>query len=98
MKSIEEVRALLTQHQEEIRQRYGVRVVGIFGSYSRGEAGPMSDIDLLLELERPIGWEIVDVKEYLEDLLGLRTDIMTRGALRKKPMLRRHIEGDLIRV
>jgi len=98
VKTLEEIHTLLTNHQEELRRRFGVRVVGIFGSYARGEAGPVSDVDLLLELERPIGWEIVDVKEHLEALLGLRVDIITLGALRKKPLLRKAIEEDLIRV
>ena len=98
MKTLEEIRTLLAAHQEELRQRFGVRVVGVFGSYARGEAGPVSDVDLLLELERPSGWEIVDVKEHLETVLGLRVDIVTRGALRKKPLLRKSIEEDLIRV
>jgi len=98
MKTLEEIRAILADHQEELRRRFGVRVVGVFGSYARGEAGPVSDLDLLLELERPIGWEIVDVKDHLEALLGLKVDIVTLGALRKKPLLRRSIEEDLVRV
>ena len=98
MKTIEQICILLAEHQEDLRRRFGVRVVGIFGSYARGEAGPVSDVDLLLELERPIGWEIVDVKDYLEALLGLRVDIVTLGALRKKPLLLKSIEEDLIRV
>ena len=93
-----EIRTLLIGNQEEIRQRFGVRVVGIFGSYARGEAAPISDVDLLLELERPVGLEIVDVKEYLEDLLGLPVDVLTLGALRKKPLLQESIEEDLVRV
>jgi len=93
-----EIRALLIGNQEEIRQRFGVRVVGIFGSYARGEAAPISDVDLLLELERPVGLEIVDVKEYLEALLGLPVDVVTLGALRKKPLLQESIEEDLVRV
>jgi len=98
MKTLEEVRTLLAAHQEALRRRFGVRVVCIFGSYARGEAGPVSDVDLLLELERPVGWEIVDVKEHLEALLGLCVDIVTRGALRKKPLLYEPIEKDLIHV
>jgi len=98
MKTLEEIRGLLARHQKELRQRFGVRVVGIFGSYARGEAEAVSDVDLLLELERPIGLEIVDVKEHLEHLLGIRVDVVTLGALRKKPRLRKSIEEDLVRV
>ena len=54
MKTIEEVRTLLTEHQEDLRRRFSVRVVGIFGSYARGEAGPVSDVDLLLSLSDPL--------------------------------------------
>jgi len=96
--TIVEIRTLLAEHQEDLRRRFGVWVVGIFGSFARGEAGLVSGVNLLIELERPLGWEIVEVKEHLEALLGLRVDIVTRGALRKKPRLRQSIEEDFIRV
>ena len=98
MPTLEAIRTLIADHQDELRRRYGVRVVGIFGSYARGEAGPGSDVDLLVELERPVGWEIVDVKDYLESLLELPVDLVTRGALRRKPRLKELIEEDLVRV
>jgi len=51
-----------------------------------------------VELERPLGWELVDVKAYLEEALGRPVDIVTRGSLRKSPRLRREVEEALIRV
>ncbi len=94
----DDLRQLLARHQDELRQKFGVRVLGIFGSYARGEAGPTSDVDLLIELERPLGWELVDVKTYLEGLLGRRVDLITLGALRKRPRLKRAIQENLLRV
>ena len=96
--AIDEIHAQLAHHQDELRRRFGVSVVGVFGSYARGEAGPASDVDLLVELERPLGWELVDVKTYLEEALGRPVDIVTRGSLRKNPRLQREVEEALIRV
>ena len=95
---LDEIRGQLARHQDELRRKFGVRVVGVFGSYARGEAGPASDVDLLVELERPLGWELVDVKAYLEEVLGRPVDVITRGSLRKSPRLRREVEEALVRV
>jgi len=72
MKTLNEIRQTLRQHIPELRERFGVRRLAIFGSYARGEATPRSDVDILVEFDRPIGWEIVDLHDYLEDFLGIR--------------------------
>lgn len=95
---MEEIRAILSQHKEELHARFGVRRLGIFGSYARGENSPVSDVDILVELERPMGWEIVDLHRYLEELLGLRVDLVTPGALKRKPLLWRSVQEDLVYV
>ena len=96
MKSLEEIRAILRQHRDELRDRFGVRRIGIFGSCAREEHTPLSDVDVLVELERPMGWEIVDLHRYLEELLRVKVDLVTEGALRRKPLLRRYILEDLV--
>jgi len=98
MKTLKEIQQLLAQRREEIRTRFGVRRIGIFGSYARGEHTPVSDVDILVELERPIGWEIVDLHSYLEDLLGVKVDLATTGALKRKPLLWQSIQEDLVYV
>lgn len=98
MKRLAEIRTILTQHKEELRTRFGVRWIAIFGSYAREEQTPLSDVDLLVELERPIGWEIVDLHAYLEDVLGIKVDLATIGALRRKPLLWRAVQEDLVSV
>ena len=53
-----------------LREKYGVKKIGVFGSYARGEEKESSDIDILIELEKPIGWEFFYLKDYLEKKLG----------------------------
>lgn len=65
-----------------------MRELAIFGSYARGEATPVSDVDILVALERPLGWEIVDLRDYLEALLGLPVDLLTGTPWSKRSLSR----------
>jgi predicted nucleotidyltransferase len=56
--------------------------IGIFGSYARGEQTEDSDVDLLVEFSAPVGWEFTDLKRRLEEILGVRVDLVTVPALR----------------
>ncbi|GAA5338549.1 MULTISPECIES: nucleotidyltransferase family protein [Thermus] len=96
--SLSEILTLLEAHREELHRRFGVKGIAVFGSYARGEERPGSDLDLLVELERPLGWELVDLKAYLEEMLGIPVDLLTTGALRQNPLLREAVEGDLVYV
>jgi hypothetical protein len=86
MKTADEIRAILRECLPEIREKYGVTSIGVFGSYARGEAAPGSDIDLIVEFDRPIGWELVDLIDLLESRLGQRVDLVLRRSLH--PLLR----------
>jgi predicted nucleotidyltransferase len=55
--SAHEIQTILRECLSEIREKYGVTSIGVFGSYARGEATQTSDIDIIVELGRPIGWE-----------------------------------------
>ena len=56
MKALEEIKELIKKNKDKLREQYGLKEIGIFGSYVRGEQGEESDIDILIELEKPIGF------------------------------------------
>jgi len=96
--TLSEVENILRAHKEELRERFGVSSIAIFGSYARGEETELSDVDILVEFERPIGWEIVDLKDYLESLLGVKVDLITKNAAMSRNRFWEHIKGDLVYV
>ncbi|MEA3307466.1 MAG: nucleotidyltransferase family protein [Elusimicrobiota bacterium] len=61
---------------------YGVKKIAVFGSFANNTAGNNSDIDLLIEFERPPGFKFFELSDYLEKVLGRKVDILTRDALR----------------
>lgn len=98
MKSLEEIRTILRSHRSELKKRFHVEEIALFGSYARGEQTDASDLDILVTLSKPLGWEFVDLHDYLAELLETKVDVVTRGAVDSKPLLRQFIEKDLIRV
>ena len=87
----------LTGRMEEIRHRFSVKKLSIFGSVARGEASDSSDVDVLVAFDRTANFDIfMDLKFYLEELLGMGVDLVTDKALR--PQVRRAIEREMIDV
>jgi predicted nucleotidyltransferase len=73
---------MLKEHRPDL-ERMGVKSLTLFGSAVRGEAREGGDVDLLVEFHRPVGlFEFIDVKGYLEGLLGCRVDLGTSASLR----------------
>ncbi len=97
MKSLGEIKKTISSHRDELKNRFFVREIGLFGSYVRGEESEKSDLDVLVELEKPIGFfKFLELEEYLEDLIGLKVDLVTRKAL--KPVIGRYILEELVSV
>jgi len=67
----------LKKHEEEIRERYGVRKIAVFGSCVRGEQKETSDIDILVEFEEPTFDNFMNLSSYLEALFGKKVDLIT---------------------
>lgn len=80
---------VLRQHMPELRQRYGVTSLGVFGSYVRGDQKKRSDLDVLVEFDgRPMGLlKYIELENYLSDLLGVKVDLVERSALVRKPAI-----------
>jgi len=77
-----------------LEKNYKVKNIGIFGSYARKEAKENSDIDILVEFSDDIGWEFIDLKDFLEEKLEKEVDLVTEEAL--KPELKENILKDVI--
>ncbi|PSR13132.1 nucleotidyltransferase [filamentous cyanobacterium CCP3] len=75
----------------------GVKSLGLFGSVARDEANPESDIDILVEFSKPLGFfQVFDIQYFLEDLLQCSIDLGTINAL--KEHLRSSVLEDVVRV
>ena len=68
---------LLQREQGYLASEFGVKKIGLFGSYAKGQPDENSDIDLLVEFDRPIGFRFFDLVDYLETALGRKVDILT---------------------
>lgn len=85
---------LLCKALPDLKQRFALVRLGVFGSVARNEAGPDSDVDILAEFEGPATLDgFMNLKAELERLLGARVDLATPKSLR--PALRTLIEKDL---
>jgi uncharacterized protein len=96
--SLDTVLETLRTHESELR-RLGVSHASIFGSVARGEAGPDSDVDVLVELDEnhPIGiFEYARLKLYVNEILDGAGDVVNRRTL--KPLLRDSILSDAVNV
>jgi predicted nucleotidyltransferase len=88
---------LLRGHERQLRAEHGVKSLTLFGSVARDEAKPGSDVDLIVEFDRPTGYfGLVRLQLYLENLLGRPVDLSTPGSLR--PGMRQSIEQESLRV
>lgn len=63
---------------------YAVREIGLFGSFSDETNTDESDIDLLVEFEKPIGWKFFSLELYLEKTFGKKIDLVTKSALKEQ--------------
>ncbi len=87
---------VLRQQQAELKSR-GVKSLAVFGSVARGDFTDQSDLDLLVEFERPVGlFEFIRLKMVLEQITGRGVDLVTPDALRQE--MRERIVGDAIYV
>jgi len=81
----------LRENEDTIKERYGVKKIGIFGSFARGEENQGSDVDILVEFDegKKTFDNYMDLKYFLQDLFGRKIDLVTIQAL--KPQLKEDI-------
>ncbi|MFN3505506.1 MAG: nucleotidyltransferase family protein [Caldimicrobium sp.] len=98
MKRLEEIKEILSIHRDKIKERFGVKEIGIFGSYVRGEEREESDIDILVGFEpgKKRFDNYMNLKFYLEDLFGIKVDLVIKSAI--KPRLKEYILNEVVYV
>jgi len=77
-----------------LQNKFSVMKIGLFGSFSIDDATNESDIDILVEFDKPIGWEFFDLQDYLQNLFNRKIDLVSTKAL--KPQLRDKIINQTI--
>ena len=93
MNELRQILKRLKDAKPYLQAKYGVKDLAVFGSYARKEQQPQSDVDILVTFERPIGIEFIDLALELENLLGRKVDLVSKGGV--KPRYMAVIEKDL---
>ena len=81
MKSLEEVKRIINIYRKELEEKFKVKNIAIFGSYARGEQTPQSDIDIIVEFKEPVGMLFIHLADFLEEILGIKVDLLTPEAI-----------------
>ncbi len=74
----------LTELKPILHKDFSVKKIGLFGSYSDNSFTEESDIDILVELEKPIGWKFFSLELYLEQIFNKKIDLVTQNALKEQ--------------
>ncbi len=67
-----------------LKEEYAVKKIGLFGSFAENSFTEESDIDLLVEFEKPVGWRYFSLEIYLEKIFGRKIDLVTKNALKEQ--------------
>ena len=76
--------AKLLELKPFLHQNFAVKEIGLFGSFCDNSFSENSDIDILVTLERPIGWKFFSLEIYLEKVFGRKIDLVTKNALKEQ--------------
>jgi len=93
----EEILKYITLEKPKLREKYGVTKIGLFGSYARGEENHESDVDIVVELEKPDLFYLIGLKQSFQEAMNINVDIVR---LRKEmnQVLKKRILKDAIYV
>jgi len=96
MKTLNDIKKILAAHKEKLVEKYPIKSLAIFGSYSRNEQDEYSDLDILVEFSERIGVKFIDLADDLENLLGRKVDLVSKNGIKEKYL--KMISSDLIYV
>ena len=95
MSDLERIILEIKNHKSEIKKNFNVKEIGIFGSYIRGEENPGSDVDILVDFEKPIDlFRFLDLEEMLSNLFSKKVDLVSKKSL--KPLIGEQILKEVL--
>ena len=100
MSYLDEVIGKIKSQYPYLSSEFGIKRIGVFGSVAKQADTDQSDIDLVIEFDRPIGLKFMSLAEYMEKLFGRKVDILTKDGIRNIRVKRvsKDIEKDIIYV
>jgi len=99
MEKVEKIKKILEEQKDELRKKYEIKEIGIFGSYLRKEQKKNSDFDILVDFESNsrIGLlKFIELENYLSDIIGIKIDLVMKNAL--KPRIGQHILREVVNI
>ena len=97
MKDLKDIKRILQKRKKELHREYGVKEIGVFGSFARDEQKRLSDIDIVVEFSKtPDLFEFIRLERSLRRSLGRKVDLVRKGGIR--PELRKNILSDVVRI
>jgi uncharacterized protein len=96
MTELTSIKQILTQLKPELKQKYFVNSIGLFGSIVRNDFTDKSDVDIIVDFSKPIGIEFIDLADYIESKLSKKVDLVSRNGVKAKYF--HQIESEIIYV
>jgi len=96
MYNTQQILAILKKQKQELKKKYPISELALFGSYARGDNHEKSDIDILVDFDGRIGIEFISLAHELEDILHAKVDLVSRKGI--KPKYLPFVEKNLIHV
>lgn len=93
MTTLNDIRRILHINKQRLTEKYGLSVLAIFGSYTRGQQTDKSDVDILVDFKQTIGIEFIDLANELESLLHHKVDLVSLKGI--KPVYFQNIKEEL---
>jgi len=84
MLNLKVIKHTIIANKQRLQNKYGLSRIGIFGSYARNQQTEESDLDLLVEFNRPIGIAFIDLADELEQILNVRVDLVSKKGLKDR--------------
>jgi predicted nucleotidyltransferase len=95
MAKLDNIKKIINDHRQELKERFKITEIGIFGSYVRGEQKRRSDIDILVEFGEPVSLlDLVGAENYISDLIRTKVDLVPKKDVR--PELKERILNEVV--